>query len=180
MLNLNNVEWKKITHIHEVSNNGDIRNCNGNPLKPWISTTGYYNIKIIEKGKRKNKKLHRLVAEAFIPNPNNLPNINHLDGNKLNNCINNLEWCDHATNMKHASETKLINTKPRTTGKKLGKKSKYHNVSWDSKRNKWSAGITVNKKTYMRKRFNSEIRAALHVNFIIDALQLKDRPKNII
>lgn len=180
MLNLNNIIWRKATHIHEVSNKGDVRNCNGNSIKPWISTTGYLNIKVIENGKRKNKRLHRLIAKAFIPNPFNKPHVNHIDGNKLNNCIDNLEWCDHKENMSHASKTKLLNTAPRTTGKKLGNKSKYHNVSWDKARNKWSAGITINKKCHMRKRFNSEIEAARHVNHIIDVLQLTDRPKNII
>lgn len=180
MLNLNDIQWKQVTHIHEVSSMGDVRNINGNDIKPWISTTGYYNIKVIVNSKRKNIKVHRLVAEAFIPNIDNKPHVNHIDGNKLNNCVTNLEWCDHKENMSHASKNSLISKKPRTTGKKLGKKSKYYNVSWDSSRNKWSAGITINKKCVMRKRFDKEEDAALHVNYIIDTLNLADRPKNII
>ena len=180
MLNENNEEWVKITRIHEVSNNGLIRNVNGHLLKPWVGTTGYYHIKMFVSGKRKNLKLHRLVAKAFIPNPENKPCINHIDGNKLNNCVNNLEWCTHAENMTHASNTNLIPKTARTTGKKLGKHSKYCNVSWDTNRHQWSAGVTHNKKCYMRKRFDSEEEAALHVNFILDTLGLHDRPRNII
>ena len=81
--------------------------------------------------------------------------------------------------MEHASKTCLISKKPRTLGKKIGKKSKYHNVSWDSSRQKWSAGITVNKKCLERKRFSNEEEAAEYVNYLIDKYQL-DRPKNII
>jgi len=52
----------------------------------------------------KYRLLHRLVAKTFIPNPNNLPEVNHIDGKKQNNKANNLEWCDRSSNMKHAYE----------------------------------------------------------------------------
>lgn len=61
------------------------------------------------KASRKMYSIHRLVAEAFIPNPNNLPQINHIDGNKDNNCVENLEWCDNGYNQHHAYETGLKN-----------------------------------------------------------------------
>lgn len=178
---LNNIieSWKEVTRLHEVSNKGNIRNTlTKKGLKPWVGTTGYYHIKILVNGKKKNLKLHRLIAIAFIPNPENKKYVNHKDGNKLNNTVTNLEWCTHKENMEHASSTKLLSKKPRTIGKKLGKRSQYYNVSWDSSRNQWSAGITINKKSVMRKRFNCEIEAAKHVNHIIDTLGLIDRPRN--
>lgn len=180
VLNSNNEIWKSVSHVHEVSNLGRIRNLNGNVLKPWISTTGYYNVKFIIEGTRKNIKLHRLICEAFIPNPDNKPDVNHIDGNKLNNNAWNLEWCTHLENMQHASSNGLINRKPRTTGIKLGKGSKYHNVCWDRERSKWSGAVRINNKSYGARRFTSEIDAALHVNYLLDLYDLVDRPRNII
>lgn len=62
-------------------------------------------------GKQKNFLYHRIIAEVFIPNPNNLPQINHIDGNHLNNCLENLEWCTAGYNNIHAIQTGLRPTK---------------------------------------------------------------------
>ena len=71
-------------------------------------------------GKRVSLKGHRLVAEHFIPNPNNLPMINHIDGNKENNNVNNLEWCTAAHNTQHAIENGLMHlTQPTLTNEQL-------------------------------------------------------------
>lgn len=67
---------------------------------------GYLNFDFRRRG-GKVVKVHRLVAEAFIPNPNNLPQINHIDGNKQNNCVENLEWCDNSYNQLHAFKNGL-------------------------------------------------------------------------
>lgn len=61
-----------------------------------------------DEGKRQNFGVHRLVAIAFLPNENNLPEVNHLDGNPLNNRIDNLEWCTRAENCKHAYDNGLM------------------------------------------------------------------------
>lgn len=71
---------------------------------------GYVGIHVITKGVRKWFSVHRLVAIAFLPNPNNLPEVNHKDGNKANNCVDNLEWVTHLDNAKHASNMGLLIT----------------------------------------------------------------------
>lgn len=72
------------------------------------STCNYYVVSLKQEGKKaKNFFIHRLMAETFIPNPENKPQINHIDGNKLNNNINNLEWVTCAENVRHAIQTGL-------------------------------------------------------------------------
>lgn len=87
-----------------INSNGDVRNIKTNKfMKKSISGTGYLTCFI----DNKNQLLHRLLAETFIPNPDNLPCVNHKDGNKLNNDLSNLEWCTHSENNKHAYRTGL-------------------------------------------------------------------------
>lgn len=85
-------------------------------LKKTVGSNGYYTI-ATKIGGRSGKdicfKLHRLVAKAYIPNPLNLPEVNHKDGNKLNNNLDNLEWVSHKDNMAHASTLGLTNYMPR-------------------------------------------------------------------
>ena len=68
-----------------------------------LNNRGYYSVGI----KRKTHMVHRLIAKAFLPNPGNLPFVNHLDGNKLNNHVDNLEWCTVQENNLHARQTGL-------------------------------------------------------------------------
>lgn len=95
--------WKPIKNyegLYEVSNLGRIKSLprrgTGNQekiLKPKTTKFGYYEIVLIRHYNRKSCKVHRLVAETFIPNPQNKPYINHKDFNGLNNHVDNLEWC---------------------------------------------------------------------------------------
>ena len=103
------MEWKKIKGInYEVSSTGQIRNLDtGKILRPFVGTTGYWSTRMSAKGK--TFKIHRLVAKMFIPNLLNKPQINHIDGNKLNNNIENLEWCTNGENQKHAHKIGLNN-----------------------------------------------------------------------
>lgn len=80
-------------------------------LKPYLNPNGYYLIDINHRGIAYTRQVHRLVALAFIPNPNRLETVNHKDGNKANNTVYNLEWMTRLDNVRHAWETGLV--KPR-------------------------------------------------------------------
>ena len=97
-------------------NNGRLDNRKGKILKPKLDKYGYKTIVLSKNGKRHNYTIHRLVAKAFIPNPNNLPQVNHKDGDKLNNNIENLEWCTCKENQKHKWKNGLANYKRNKKG----------------------------------------------------------------
>lgn len=97
-------KWKTIKEFknYEVSNMGRVRSkrrmgTNGGILVAK-ECNGYLKVKLVDKGKRKNYRVHRLVAEAFIPNPKKLPQVNHKDENRTNNRVENLEWCTSSYN----------------------------------------------------------------------------------
>jgi len=74
-----------------------------------VDRNGYCITKLCRDGKCRPRKIHRLVAQAFLPNPKNLPQVNHIDGNKENNSVENLEWISARDNIIHAWETGLKN-----------------------------------------------------------------------
>ena len=76
-------------------------------LRPRISYRGYYLITLLMNGKPHQHSLHRVVGHAFIPNPKDKPQINHIDGDKLNNHVDNLEWVTASENMQHCYELGL-------------------------------------------------------------------------
>ena len=92
---------------YEVSNLGKVRNIkSGIMLKPWITKDGYLRHCLYKHNKRKNLLLHRIIATAFIDNPDEKPQVNHIDENKLNNDLSNLEWCTARENLIHGTRTK--------------------------------------------------------------------------
>lgn len=96
--------WKDIVGyegFYQVSNLGRVRSLKC--IKRTIfNNSGYEIVNLKVKRKQKNKLVHRLVAETFIPNPFNKEQVNHKDGNKKNNSVDNLEWCSRHENMVHA------------------------------------------------------------------------------
>lgn len=107
---------------YQVSDKGNIRSMDryvkgknnsrcfhkGADRKLQVSHKGYFNIILQKEGKKKQYQVHRLVAQAFIPNLENKPQVNHIDCNKQNNGVSNLEWATQQENMDHAKENNLF------------------------------------------------------------------------
>ncbi len=102
--------WKHYIDKYSISDDGQIKNdITGRILKLRPSHRGYLKTNISINGKIQTVFIHRVVAELFIPNPNNLPEVNHIDGNKENNHKENLEWVTSKENMIHAKANNLLN-----------------------------------------------------------------------
>ena len=115
-------EWKDIQGyegIYQISNLGRVKSlkrknnrCRSDKiLKQYIGKTGYMQLRLCKGHETKLWKVHVLIAKAFIDNPDNLPIINHIDADKTNNDISNLEWCSYSQNNKHAYDNGLRKTK---------------------------------------------------------------------
>lgn len=112
--------WKDIKGyegLYQISNLGNVKSLRRKVynhyikerlLNPVIIKKGYLQIKLRKENNYKHFKVHRLVAQAFIPNPKNLPQVNHKDGDKTNNCVDNLEWVTEKENMRHAVKNNLL------------------------------------------------------------------------
>lgn len=124
--------WKDVVGyegIYQVSDTGEVRTAEGKKthsvlhgernwkqrtLKQKVSKDNNCRVCLYKDKKEKNWLVHRLVADAFISKVEGKNYINHIDGNRLNNCLSNLEWCDHTENNNHAFDNDLI-----MTGKKV-------------------------------------------------------------
>lgn len=122
--------WKDIKDyegLYQVSNWGRVKSLgNGGThktsriLKSEKNTRGYLQVQLSKNGKRKWFFIHRLVAEVFLENPENLPQVNHIDEDKTNNRVENLEWCEHKYNMNYGTRNERI-SKTKINGKKSKK-----------------------------------------------------------
>ena len=117
--------WKDIKDyegLYQVSNWGRVKSLNYNHtgksklLKPYDDTRGYLQVKLSKNRKSKNCLVHRLVATAFLENPENKPEINHIDEDKTNNRVDNLEWCEHKYNTNYGTRNERA-AKAMTNGK---------------------------------------------------------------
>lgn len=123
--------WKDIQGyegLYQISNLGNVKSLSFGPknirrsgkeriLKSSPSNCGYYKVELYNNGKSKMHYIHRLVATAFIPNPHNKPQINHIDGVKSNNSAANLEWITASENQKHSIRIGLREPSPMTNRK---------------------------------------------------------------
>lgn len=108
MLNLSNFKPIPGYEDYLINENGQVYSKKRNKLlSPFYNRRGYLRVNLYRNKKRKFFSIHRLVAMTFLNNSNNLPQVNHIDGNKLNNNISNLEWCTNFQNNKHAWDNGL-------------------------------------------------------------------------
>ena len=147
--------WKDIKNyegLYQISNLGNVRSLDryvrsgimnnqnnnskvlkkGKILKPRVNYKGYCLISLSKDNKQKNKSIHRLVAETFILNPDNKPQVNHINGIKTDNKVENLEWCNNSENQIHANRTGLQKNRILITKQKFSKPI----VQYDLKGNK--------------------------------------------
>lgn len=102
------MEWRQVKGyegLYDVSENGDIRSLfrYKKTLKHSVTRTGYHSVELHKDKSGKRMLVHRIVAMAFLDNPDNYNQVNHKDENKSNNCVNNLEWCDAKYNMNYGT-----------------------------------------------------------------------------
>lgn len=111
--------WKSVKgykNLYEISNYGRLFSYKSNKiLKYSVKTNGYLKYRLSKNGKQFEMSVHRLVAQAFISNPSNLPQVNHIDEDKTNNCADNLEWCTAKENSNYGTRIKRISEKQKLT-----------------------------------------------------------------
>ena len=192
--------WKDIQGYegrYQVSNLANVKSLKDNLGRPReklrsLATTnqGYKKVDLHRKGdKPKSKYVHRLVVEAFLPNPENKPVVNHKDSNPSNNPVENLAWCTQSENIRHGY--KHGNIKP--TRNRLGARTgggEFRHIYLDQRRNRWVAcveylnekGKRAGIKTFSIKKYSSEtakLLAANSVNEMLDSIEDVVRPRNI-
>ena len=148
-------QWKYVKGyegLYSVSTEGKVvSHRTGIELKPAVNHKGYFVAQFSHSGKRKNMKVHRLVALAFIPNPDNLPEVDHINGDRQDNRVENLRWV-----------TGSANTRNREVCRQSG--SRYNGVIIHPKTGNFVTSIWHNGKTVYLGTFKEETKAALAFN----------------
>lgn len=137
-------EWRPIEGyegLYEVSNMGRIKSLKFDKekiLSQCRIKNGYLYVALCKNGKMKTYKVHRLVAQAFLENPSNLPCVNHIDENKVNNYVDNLEWCSYKYNSNHGTCQKR---RVDSTDYKAFQERRVANIDWKSVAEKLSRQV---------------------------------------
>ncbi len=148
--------WKDIPGYeghYQASSLGEIRSIKNECvlLKGDIQKNGYRRVYLWKDGKKKNCLVHRLVASAFIENPNEYTDVNHIDEDKSNNNVNNLEWCTHKYNINYGSTKEKIGAANR--GRVVSKEVR-QKLREDTSRKRWINDGTVERYVYVEQLFS--------------------------
>lgn len=135
---------------YQVSNQGRVKSLLRNRVLKPRSRGKYFKVALFTNGKRKEESIHRLVALAFLPNPNNYPVINHKDENPGNNHVDNLEWCTVEYNYKYSEKTRLKNLRKAVREKESWRKG----MDVCKKRETWRFGCESMKRAVIQLDLN--------------------------
>lgn len=138
---------------HAVNKNGDVKNLRTNKTLVQSERGGYLRVSLRKNDKKYHRSIHRLVGKAFIPNPENKPQINHIDCDKQNNHYKNLEWCTNSENQLHAWSNGLQRRTERHE-KQLAKLVKHNK--------KTKRTLTNEQVKYIRKKYKRGVNSYRH------------------
>jgi len=147
--------WRSINNYlnYQVSNVGRVRNGNtGRILKPGTRGKCYLCVSLCENGKVSKHDIHRLVAQEFLENPEEKRCVDHIDGNRANNCVSNLRYASHQENQMNKRKTTTDTT------------SKYKGVYWNRDKAKWHSRVWIDRKSTHLGLFDDEKEAARAYN----------------
>ena len=139
-----------------ICTDGTVHNKKGHNISRWKDNVGYLQVKLSKEGKWYYKRVHRLVAEAFIPNPNNLKQVNHIDGDKTNNEVSNLEWIDNKNNTQHGYDNNLYHSKHRNIKIEVYDKITHQLINTYKSIRETANELNINRKTLSRILFDNK------------------------
>lgn len=139
-----------------ICTDGTVHNKKGHNISRWKDNVGYLQVKLSKEGKWYYKRVHRLVAEAFIPNPHNLKQVNHIDGDKTNNEVSNLEWIDNKNNTQHGYDNNLYHSKHRNIKIEVYDKITHQLINTYKSIRETANELNINRKTLSRILFDDK------------------------
>ena len=150
--------WKPIEGYENyyISNLGNVKNIKGKLLCLWKDNVGYLQVVLRKNKKKKHLRVHRLVAEAFIPNPDNLLQVNHKDSNKINNNVLNLEWITNQDNTKEGYKNNNYHSKHRCIKIEVYDKNTNKLINTYKSIRETAEKLNINRKTLSRILFNNK------------------------
>ena len=182
---MNTEEWRTVVidgeelSDYEVSSHGRVRSLNYRRtgqvkiMKQADNGNGYLIVNLWKNGKQKMCKVHRLVAMAFIPNPHNKATVNHIDEDKTNNCVDNLEWADMKEQINHGTRTER---QAKTQGKRVLCVETGEILSVEQ----WAKRLNVDKTTVTKTcRKGQKTCKGLHLEYVDDTEETTEESENL-